>query len=236
MKYPKKVLLATVCCVVFFGYLALDKRGYVSIVDQTLLGSNPTDFSVVEPMHSSVHLSALSTSELSAYKFCESQVQSMTSINPAHIKPSCSFMNGTGRNVVALVSETGSGNTWVRGLLEKATGICTGAIYCDPALRNTGMLGEFVVGPSVLVVKTHTPDYQWEGVPHLDRESDPNHKDGYYGSAILLLRNPFDAFVSEWNRYVAIQKLESLVRRNASAVGHHEDSHTHLLGKDMFGK
>ena len=38
----------------------------------------------------------------------------------------CHFMNGTNRAPVALVSYQGSGNTWVRGLLEQATGICTG--------------------------------------------------------------------------------------------------------------
>ena len=38
----------------------------------------------------------------------------------------CHFMNGTGRPAVALVSFPSSGNTWTRGLLEKATGICTG--------------------------------------------------------------------------------------------------------------
>ena len=40
--------------------------------------------------------------------------------------PRCHFMNGTHRSPVALISYPGSGNTWVRGLLEKATGICTG--------------------------------------------------------------------------------------------------------------
>ncbi len=35
-------------------------------------------------------------------------------------------MNGTGRSAVALVSYPGSGNTWLRGLLEQVTGICTG--------------------------------------------------------------------------------------------------------------
>ena len=39
-------------------------------------------------------------------------------------------MNGTGRAAVALVSFPGSGNTWVRGLLEQASGICTGKL-CD---------------------------------------------------------------------------------------------------------
>lgn len=38
----------------------------------------------------------------------------------------CRFIDGTSHRKVALVSFPGSGNTWVRGLLEKATGICTG--------------------------------------------------------------------------------------------------------------
>ena len=38
----------------------------------------------------------------------------------------CRFMRGEGRAAVALVSLPGSGSTWIRGLLEKATGICTG--------------------------------------------------------------------------------------------------------------
>ena len=42
----------------------------------------------------------------------------------------CHFMNGTNRAAVALVSFPGSGNTWVRGLLEQATGVCTGKSVC----------------------------------------------------------------------------------------------------------
>ena len=40
----------------------------------------------------------------------------------------CHFMDGTNRSPVALASYPGSGNTWVRGLLEQATGICTGIL------------------------------------------------------------------------------------------------------------
>ena len=42
------------------------------------------------------------------------------------ISPACHFINGTSRGSVALLSFPGSGNTWLRGLLEKATGVCTG--------------------------------------------------------------------------------------------------------------
>ncbi len=49
----------------------------------------------------------------------------------------CRFMNGSGRGVTGLVSFPGSGNTWVRELLQTATGICTGTqlyyklYHCD---------------------------------------------------------------------------------------------------------
>ena len=38
----------------------------------------------------------------------------------------CRFMRGEGRAPIVLASLPGSGNTWIRGLLEKVTGICTG--------------------------------------------------------------------------------------------------------------
>ena len=54
---------------------------------------------------------------------------------PRHMKKgyrngTCRFLNGSSRRVVALASFPGSGNTWVRGLLEKAAGICTGMDQC----------------------------------------------------------------------------------------------------------
>ena len=36
---------------------------------------------------------------------------------------------------VALASHPGSGNTWVRLILEEATGVFTGAVYNDSTLR-----------------------------------------------------------------------------------------------------
>ncbi len=43
-----------------------------------------------------------------------------------HAFGECHFMNGRSRSAVALASFPGSGNTWARGLLERATGVCTG--------------------------------------------------------------------------------------------------------------
>ena len=71
---------------------------------------------------------------------------------------SCKFMNQTLRLPVALASFPGSGNTWVRGLLEQTTGICTGSVYCDTSLRRSGgFIGESIRSGAVLVTKTHYP-------------------------------------------------------------------------------
>ncbi|XP_045518263.1 WSCD family member AGAP003962 [Pieris brassicae] len=87
-------------------------------------------------------------------------------------------------NVVALVSYPGSGNTWLRYLLQQATGIMTGSIYMDYGLKVHGFPAENVTNGSVLVVKTH------EGPP-------PDKK---FQAAVLLIRNPRDAILADFNR------------------------------------
>ena len=65
------------------------------------------------------------------YTYCTERLAYHHEKEPAlvSLKPgNCHFMNGTNRAAVALASFPGSGNTWVRGLLEQATGICTGII------------------------------------------------------------------------------------------------------------
>ncbi|KAF4520044.1 hypothetical protein B566_EDAN008332 [Ephemera danica] len=57
--------------------------------------------------------------------------------------------------VVALVSFPGSGNTWVRYLIQQATGVYTGSVYKDYGLLKNGFPAESVVNGSVVVVKTH---------------------------------------------------------------------------------
>ncbi|XP_077985953.1 sialate:O-sulfotransferase 1-like [Glandiceps talaboti] len=88
---------------------------------------------------------------------------------------------------VALVSAPGSGNTWVRHLIEKSSGIYTGSIFRDPELYKGGFLGEYDEWDSgrVIVVKTHTKCYG-----QMKR----------YPAAILLIRNPYAAIISECNR------------------------------------
>ena len=86
---------------------------------------------------------------------------------------------------VALISTPGSGNSWVRQLLETATGIYTGSIFCDPSyVLNAGMMGEGIDTNNVLLFKIHDPPKNWNL---------PN-------KILFVVRNPFDAYVAEWTR------------------------------------
>ncbi|XP_064407357.1 WSCD family member CG9164-like [Halichondria panicea] len=123
----------------------------------------------------------------------DSKIAQASSINGP-----CHFMNGSNRPAVALASFPGSGNTWTRGLLEKATGVCTGSVYMDRKLRESGFNGERMITGVVCVVKTHFTD---KAVPWTNSSGDISLRSfSGYGSAILIVRNPFDALVSEWTR------------------------------------
>ena len=137
----------------------------------------------------------------------------------------CHFINGRGRNPVALASFAGSGNTWVRGLLQEISGICTGAIYCDTTLRKSGFPGESLRSGITLVVKTHQTDPRWTGIKY-----DPSAPFKYfqrldhvpiYSAAILIVRNPFDALVAEWNREMTVN---------------FSDNHINHVGIEYFSK
>ncbi|GAV08051.1 hypothetical protein RvY_17802 [Ramazzottius varieornatus] len=88
---------------------------------------------------------------------------------------------------IALASFTGSGNTWLRGAIEQATGIWTGSSYPDNELYNGGFYGELVNDQKVIVIKTHT--FGKKATKH------------NYQKAILLIRKPEDAILAKWNQY-----------------------------------
>lgn len=71
----------------------------------------------------------------------------------------CHFMNGTNRPAVLLMTFTGSGTTWLRELLEQATGICTGSVFWDKFLRLAGMNGEGIRSGTVLVTQCHKAEW-----------------------------------------------------------------------------
>ncbi|XP_022231098.2 WSCD family member GA21586 isoform X2 [Drosophila obscura] len=87
--------------------------------------------------------------------------------------------------LTALASFPGSGNTWLRYLLQQATGVLTGSIYKDYGLLKTGFPAENVCNSSVLLVKTH----EWGGKAWAP-----------FAKAILLVRDPEKAIIAEFNR------------------------------------
>lgn len=137
----------------------------------------------------------------------------------------CNFMDGKKRNAVALASSEGSGNTWIRGLLERASGICTGFNFCDYVMRMKGFIGENINTGSVLVVKTHMDTPNWTG----SSKKHPNKFEGKYGSCIFLVRNPYDALIAEWNRRLTNNVL---IKKHLP----HNESHTNVAPKDIWCK
>jgi len=91
----------------------------------------------------------------------------------------------TGAPVVALGSYPGSGNSWVRQLLETATGIYTGAIYCDRSYVRPGMVGEGIQTENVIAIKTcrQSPSI----LPRTTADK-----------AIYIFKNPFECIAAEW--------------------------------------
>ena len=71
-------------------------------------------------------------------------------------------------------------------------------MYCDRDLRRKGFPGEGVKGSIVLVVKSHSHEF-------------------LYHSVVFLVRNPFNALVSEWQRQLG-------------------KSHTGVIEPSHFGK
>ena len=138
------------------------------------------------------------------YEACLREAQKDYEVKPCQ----CSLLDGKKRGRYALLSLPGSGNTWVRGLLEKATGVCTGSMWCDASLRAKHFCMEGVRSTSVLVVKNHDTHLRWVGVKLGDGES-VNNKPDFIGG-ILIHRNPFRATIAEWNRAAAMILTENV--------------------------
>jgi len=89
------------------------------------------------------------------------------------------------RGMVGLISFPGSGNSWVRQLLETSTGVFTGSVYCDPSYIQAGMIGEGIHSNFVAAVKCH-------GCGSKVVKN--------FSKIIYIVRNPFDTFFADFNR------------------------------------
>ena len=168
----------------------------------------------------------LSQDDIVRYNKCLRKIRHYT--NTTTISNSgCRFIDGKKRGAVALASFPGSGNTWIRVLLERATGVCTGAYCCDISLRAAGFSGEYIQSGSVLAVKTHRSAPLWyddKGRVGFDSWDEEEAK---YGAAIVIVRNPLHALVSEWNRLVS-----NGFRKDTVRLG----THTSKAGEWHFSK
>lgn len=98
-------------------------------------------------------------------------------------RPRLALLRAQGKRRVALASFPRSGNTWLRGLIEAATGRPTGSIYNDRVMTRSD---------EGVVIKTHAWDM---------------HR---YTHAILVVRHPFDALPSYFHYRQNIWKETTL--------------------------
>ena len=168
--------------------------------------------------------------------FYESFLVLQKSSNSTHKtmkKCMCSLQNTSKNESVGLVSLPGSGNTWVRGLLERATHICTGSLWCDANLRFSEFCGEGVRSSDALVIKNHDSTIRWRGqqLPlHTSSHGKPE-----FDAVIFIHRNPFDSIVAEHNRKLALMFWQ----KELESYNHSEEFsnyHTRFFGEDYFGE
>ncbi|KAG9354942.1 hypothetical protein JZ751_001655 [Albula glossodonta] len=97
------------------------------------------------------------------------------------------FLPTRSRQLMALASFPGAGNTWARHLIELATGFYTGSYYFDGSLYNKGFKGERDHWRSgrTICIKTHE-----SGKKEIEA----------FDSSILMIRNPYKALMAEFNR------------------------------------
>jgi hypothetical protein len=98
------------------------------------------------------------------------------------------FTHGTSEKsnrVCALASFPGSGNTWLRYLLQQASGVLTGSVYKDFGLLKSGFPAESISNKSVLIVKTH--EFDQSAIIRFKK-------------AVLLVRDPAKSILAEFNR------------------------------------
>jgi len=96
----------------------------------------------------------------------------------SHMIPHC-------RGPIALASFPGSGNTWLRHMIEGAGGIFTGSRYKDLQIQMYGLWGEVRVwnDGTTIVQKTH--------------DASPFHvQKDFQGRGVLIIRNPYEAILS----------------------------------------
>lgn len=133
------------------------------------------------------------------YKYGPYEPQKIIKSDPSH---NCSITLGQNLEIVPLVSFPGSGNTWLRHLLEEVSGTFTGSVYNDWRIYKKGFTGEYEhpLAKNTLVVKTHlgNPGNRDEKWLPMEEMFDYGTKSGGL-HCIYLLRHPVDTYFSTTN-------------------------------------
>lgn len=135
----------------------------------------------------------------------------------------------------------GAGNTWVRQLIEYATGVHTGSMYNDESIESQ-MPGEKRCDRSVVVVKGHPEHRTFDMVFNASRE-DPCENSPYttrsvclkqfakyvsscggrpdfFRRAVAVVRDPFKTLLAEYQRFTK-QEADRLSRTQSKGSGAH---------------
>lgn len=89
---------------------------------------------------------------------------------------------------IGFLSFPGSGNTWMRYMIQQFTGYCTGTVYCNGLLNATGFPGECVF-----------PDHKTKACLFYKSHSNVTRELEQFEKAIILVRNPYDSIRAFFN-------------------------------------
>lgn len=115
---------------------------------------------------------------------------------------------------VALASFPGSGITWLRYLIEQATGIFTGSVDCDISLKHVGHMGEGVWTNQVVAVRVNHAHLNITGSENMTICANGfgicRNDSAHFDKVVIVMRNPYTAILSEYNRMVTLSHVEKL--------------------------
>ena len=132
-------------------------------------------------------------------------------------------------NLIPLLSLPGSGNTWTRFLIERATGFATGSCFHEVTMVEGGLIGELQdpMDNETIVVKFHS----------LGKKEKVDRTAGPITACVYLLRNPRYSILSDFTRRCNNNKFRTqyhLGPRNRTAESDSTNAHTSKLDPTLF--
>ena len=126
----------------------------------------------------------------------------------------------------------GSGSGWTRLIIEHATGHLSGTVYGDESLLSE-FPGEYFCGPIVSVIKAHPTTHDFSKIA----QNRLNHRCTVKNitKAIMIIRNPFDAIFSDYNRLITRSHVGKIKKVDFNRTTWEANAKRYaLLYKDMW--